>query len=55
MAQMLMLQLQQVMINFQIVILELDQFYWITGDSSGTEPANGGVLTTTGKALVMGF
>jgi hypothetical protein len=28
---------------------------WITGDSSGTVSANGGHLTTIGKALVMGF
>ena len=28
---------------------------WMTGDSSGTVSANGGELTTTGKALVMGF
>jgi len=28
---------------------------WITGDSSGTVSANGGELTTTGKAFVMGF
>jgi hypothetical protein len=28
---------------------------WISGDSSGTVSANGGELTTTGKALVMGF
>ena len=28
---------------------------WISGDSSGTVSANGGQLTTTGKALVMGF
>ena len=28
---------------------------WIKGDSSGTVSANGGHLTTTGKALVMGF
>ncbi len=28
---------------------------WIDGDSDGTVSANGGQLTTTGKALVMGF
>jgi hypothetical protein len=28
---------------------------WITGDSDGTVSANGGELTTTGKAFVMGF
>ena len=28
---------------------------WLTGDSAGTVSANGGELTTTGKALVMGF
>ena len=28
---------------------------WIKGDSDGTVSANGGHLTTTGKALVMGF
>ena len=28
---------------------------WLTGDSSGTVSANGGELTTTGKAFVMGF
>ena len=28
---------------------------WISGDSDGTVSANGGHLTTTGKALVMGF
>ena len=28
---------------------------WISGDSAGTVSANGGHLTTTGKALVMGF
>ena len=28
---------------------------WIEGDSDGTVSANGGHLTTTGKALVMGF
>ena len=28
---------------------------WMTGDSSGTVSANGGELTTTGKAFVMGF
>ena len=28
---------------------------WMTGDSSGIVSANGGHLTTTGKALVMGF
>ena len=28
---------------------------WITGDSDGTISANGGELTTTGKAFVMGF
>jgi len=28
---------------------------WISGDSDGTVSANGGELTTTGKALIMGF
>ena len=28
---------------------------WISGDSSGTVSANGGEVTTTGKAFVMGF
>jgi hypothetical protein len=28
---------------------------WISGDSAGTVSANGGHLSTTGKALVMGF